>query len=347
MRQRSFVIVAIVVAALVIGAVAVYAYDSSRKDVIASGTTIAGVDVGGMHAAEARKQVHAALAKQLDHPVVARHDDRSFRLSPDQLGITVDVDGMVHEALVRSRDGSIVSRTLRAVGVDSGDVSIPAQITYSQRAVDRFVRQVGKAVDRKAKDASLSFTPQSPEPVAGHDGTTVETGALRRAIVARLDAQDTSGGPIVVRTRVTKPKVTTANLAQAYPTVLIVDRSSFQLRLFKKLKLEKTYSIAVGQQGLETPAGLYHIQNKAVNPAWTVPNSAWAGSMAGQVVPGGTPENPLKARWLGIYAGAGIHGTDDDASIGSAASHGCVRMHIPDVIDLYDRVPVGAPIYIV
>jgi lipoprotein-anchoring transpeptidase ErfK/SrfK len=90
---------------------------------------------------------------------------------------------------------------------------------------------------------------------------------------------------------------------------------------------------------------MYEIQNKAVNPAWSVPNSAWAGSLAGTVVPPG-PDNPIKARWLGIYDGAGIHGTDQTYSLGTAASHGCVRMAIPDVIELYDQVPVGAPIYI-
>ena len=58
------------------------------------------------------------------------------------------------------------------------------------------------------------------------------------------------------------------------------------------------------------------------------------------------PENPAEERWLGIYDGAGIHGTDDVASLGTAASHGCVRMSIPDVIKLYDQVPVGTPIYI-
>lgn len=57
-------------------------------------------------------------------------------------------------------------------------------------------------------------------------------------------------------------------------------------------------------------------------------------------------ENPLKARWMGIFAGAGIHGTDQVSSLGSAASHGCVRMAIPDVIELYDRVPVQTPVYI-
>ena len=49
---------------------------------------------------------------------------------------------------------------------------------------------------------------------------------------------------------------------------------------------------------------------------------------------------------MGFYDGAGIHGTDDVSSIGTAASHGCIRMRIPDVVELYDRVPVGTPLYI-
>ena len=57
-------------------------------------------------------------------------------------------------------------------------------------------------------------------------------------------------------------------------------------------------------------------------------------------------QRPLKARWLGIYDGAGIHGTDDIGSLGSAASHGCIRMAVPDVIELYDEVAVQTPIYI-
>ena len=56
--------------------------------------------------------------------------------------------------------------------------------------------------------------------------------------------------------------------------------------------------------------------------------------------------NPLKARWMGIVNGVGIHGTGEDASIGSAASHGCIRMHVADVEDLYPRVPVGTPVLI-
>ena len=77
-----------------------------------------------------------------------------------------------------------------------------------------------------------------------------------------------------------------------------------------------------------------------------MPDSDWAGKLRGKVIPSGDPENPIKARWLGIYDGAGIHGTSAEGSIGSAASHGCIRMRVREVIELYDRVPVGAPVYI-
>jgi len=135
-------------------------------------------------------------------------------------------------------------------------------------------------------------------------------------------------------------------LKKQYWTVLTADRSTHKLRLFKGLKLSKTYPIAVGMAGHETPAGLYKIQDKAVDPVWHVPNSAWAGSLAGQTIPGGAPNNPLKARWLGIANGVGIHGTSEDWSVGTSASHGCLRMHVNDVIDLYPRVPVGTTVLI-
>ena len=142
-----------------------------------------------------------------------------------------------------------------------------------------------------------------------------------------------------------KPKVTTDQLAQQYPTFITIDRAAFQLRFWQNLKLVKTYTIAVGQAGLETPAGEYTIDDKQVNPSWHVPDSAWAGDLAGQVIPPG-PADPIKARWMGFYNGAGIHGTDEVSSLGTAASHGCVRMAIPDVEELYDQVPLGTPIYI-
>ena len=73
--------------------------------------------------------------------------------------------------------------------------------------------------------------------------------------------------------------------------------------------------------------------------------SSWAGALAGRIIPPG-PEDPIKSRWLGFYNGAGIHGTDAIWSLGTAASHGCIRMAIPDVEQLYDLVPLHTPIYV-
>jgi lipoprotein-anchoring transpeptidase ErfK/SrfK len=145
-----------------------------------------------------------------------------------------------------------------------------------------------------------------------------------------------------------KPAVTTSQLAARYPSYIVIDRGSFRLRFYDHLKLAKTYEIAVGMEGLETPAGLHKIEWEQVNPPWYVPKKAWAGALAGTVVPPG-PADPLKARFMSFEGGAGIHGIDPSeySSIGHNASHGCVRMRIPDVIDLYSHSPVGTPVYIV
>ena len=111
-------------------------------------------------------------------------------------------------------------------------------------------------------------------------------------------------------------------------------------------KLVKTYRVGIGALGFETPTGIYEIESMAANPAWYVPDKAWAGDLAGKVIKGNDPDNPIKARWLGFWDGAGIHGTADEASIGTAASHGCIRMTVRDVIDLYDRVPLHTPLSI-
>jgi lipoprotein-anchoring transpeptidase ErfK/SrfK len=343
MRHKSFILVAVVLLALVAGAVGAYAYDSSRKNQMADGVTVAGVDVGGLSAEQARTKVKAQLAGALDQPIVVRRGDHRFTLSAQDAGVQADVGGMIDEGLEKSRQGSIVSRVTRDLTGGSENVQVPARITYSETAVNGLVKRVSARLDQAPRDATVDF-PSLAE-VKEQPGVKVRTAALKQRIEQALAVP---GVDRVVKppVDVVQPKVTKAQLAKKYPVVLVADRNNFHLLLYKDLKLTKTYTVAVGAVGFDTPAGLYHIQNKAVDPVWTVPHSAWAGDLAGQTVPGGTPENPLKARWLGIFDGAGIHGTDETYSLGSAASHGCIRMAIPDVIELYDQVPVGAPIYI-
>ncbi len=343
MRHRSFILVAVFVFLLVVGAVAAYAYDNSRDDRIAQGVSIAGHDVSGMSASQARAVVRRELAASLAQPVVVSRRSRKFKLSAADAKVRADVGGMVGEALTASREGNAVGRTWRDMTGGEVHKSVPARVTYDHAAVQHLVSRVRKAIDRPARDARVDFP--SLNEVKEQNGAAVQAGALQRSLDQAL-AEPTADRAVKAPVEVVKAKVTRASLADHYPVALVLDRSTFHLNLYRRLHLEKSYTVAIGAQGFDTPAGLYHIQNKAVDPAWSVPKAAWAGSLGGTVVPGGSPDNPLKARWLGIFNGAGIHGTDEVASLGHAASHGCVRMGISDVIDLYPRVPVGAPIYI-
>jgi lipoprotein-anchoring transpeptidase ErfK/SrfK len=283
------------------------------------------------------------LREPLEHPISVVHAGRGFSLSARDAGVHADVAGMVDEALTRSRDGSIITRVARDITGGEENAQVPPRVTYDQGAIDGLVKRVTRQLDRKARDAQVDFP--SLEKVKERNGVKVNAGLLRQRLAQALTVPGV-GRRVKAPVRITHPKVTQAQLADKYPVLLVADRTNFKLRLYKALTLVKEYTVAVGAVGFDTPAGLYHIQNKAINPTWHVPNSAWAGDLAGTTVAGGVPDNPLKARWLGIFDGAGIHGTDETYSLGHAASHGCIRMAIPDVIELYDQVPVGAPIYI-
>jgi lipoprotein-anchoring transpeptidase ErfK/SrfK len=346
MRTRVVLIAAVLGVLLLAGAGAVYAYDQSRADQIGEGVRIGGVDVSGLSPEQARAKLRRAVLDPLTEPVVVRALGKRYRLTPEQAAVTVDIDGSVEAALDRSRDGNMLVRTWRGIRGESLDAEVELDIGYSKRAIAKLVKRVRKDVDEPAVNASVDLESGSVEPQPSKEGRRLLAKKLKRQVRRRL--LDVGGAKRVrARTEVVEPEVTTAELAKKYPAVLVVNRSAFQLTLYKNLELAKTYRVAIGAVGYDTPAGLYHIQNKAVNPAWTMPNSDWVPAAdRGKVIPGGVPENPLKARWLGIYDGAGIHGTDATGSIGTAASHGCIRMLIPDVIELYDQVPVGAPIYI-
>ena len=344
MGPKTKIAIVTAVLLLVLGAIGAYAYDSSQKDEIAAGVTIAGVDVGGLEANEAKRVVRRRLLAPLRRSLRVGYDGEHWELSGKQLKVHADLDGAVEEALESSRDGGLPGRLVRYVSGGDVDEQISAEVTYSQPAVNRFVRRIAGDVNREPQDATVEASGDSLAIVPAQYGRKLRDNLLTEQLnSAVLNAG--AGHAIAARTHSVKPEVTGEAVASEYPSYLTLDRANYTLRLWKDLKLAKSYTVAVGQVGLETPEGLYHIQDKQIEPTWHVPNSEWAGSLAGQSIPPG-PSNPLKARWMGIYEGAGIHGTEETYSLGTAASHGCVRMAIPDVEELYDQVEVGTPIYI-
>ena len=345
MRTRSFIIVAAFLAVLVVLGGALYAYDHARANEIAPGVKIGGVALEGLTPDQARARLEREILQPLEQPIVVHHDAKTWTLGPREARLRADLGAMVDEAVARSRTGNIFARSWRSLSGRRMNDDLQPTVHYSDAAVIRLIDKVRKSVERPAKDARVKIGAEGVSTVPGVEGLAVSASRLHRQIGAAITST-TASRTFVAKTRHTQPKVTTADLKRKYDTVIVVNRSQFRLRLFKELKPAQTYGIAVGQVGLETPAGQYTIANKAINPAWHVPNSPWAGKLAGKVIPGDDPTNPIKARWMGIYDGVGIHGTSDDASIGHNASHGCIRMHIPDVEKLYDEVPVGSAVYI-
>jgi lipoprotein-anchoring transpeptidase ErfK/SrfK len=341
------IVAAAAVVVLLVVVVGAYAYDSSRSGDIARGVKIAGINVGGLDEAAARQRVQAELGARLGPGVTVTSGSRSWTFTAREAHLHINVANMVSQAESVSHEGSFLSRTARELTGGGVNREIALVETYSHPQVHALLAKVSAAVDQQPLDATVEPSASGLRSVPGRTGEIVDVSALG----GRIDRSLIGVSPartIHIPTREVQPAVTTAQLAAKYPAYIVVDRATFKLMFYEHLKLAKTFEIAVGMEGLETPAGLHKIEWEQEDPSWYVPKKAWAGALAGTVVPPG-PNDPIKARFMSFDGGAGIHGIDPSeySSIGHDASHGCVRMRIPDVIDLYSHSPVGTPVYII
>ena len=302
---------------------------AAQEPRIAPGTKAGNLDVGGLTVGEAVVRLQQSYNASLGRPISVQVAGRRYRLTMKKAKLAFD-------APLTAR------RALRQPGAN-----VPLAITWDAKVVEKLSKRVAREVYLAPRNATIRITLRRIYRNRSRTGRSLSATAVRTLVEQTLTNPDPASSRIVRPARkVLKAKVTADKLARAYPTVVTIDRNNFRLRLFKRLKISKTYGVAVGLPAYPTPTGRYSIQNKQVNPAWTAPNSPWAGELAGTTTPGGSPSNPLRARWMGITGSVGIHGTSQEYSIGSRASHGCIRMRVADVIDLYSRVPLGTPVLI-
>jgi lipoprotein-anchoring transpeptidase ErfK/SrfK len=333
------------VVALLAGAAALY--DHSRAERLQPGIRVGGIDVGGLDVAAAEQRVRRLALAPQQRDLRVRTAEKTFVVTASELRVTADVEDALAQALADSRRGWLGARVLRNLRGGHLRESVPLRTHYAHGVLPRVVAEVAAAGYVAPVDAGLKPRADTLERVPARSGTRVDTGALFAALESAAQHRSRPADIEVVMRPVT-PKIETEDLAEKYPAYVVVDRKAHRLRFYHHLELSHTWPIAVGRAGLETPGGLYDIQWKEVNPPWRVPKSKWAGALAGKTIPPG-PDDPIKARWMAFNGGAGIHGIDPSeySSIGHDASHGCVRMRIPDVISLYARTPVGTPVYVV
>jgi len=128
---------------------------------------------------------------------------------------------------------------------------------------------------------------------------------------------------------------------------IVINLAELRLyRFFPRLEMVKTYPIAIGEPGFETPEGVYWVTEKEVDPTWIVPVSLRKHYDCISVPPG--PKNPLGKYWLGLsHKGYGIHGTNFPWSVGRLVSHGCVRLYPEHIAQLVQEVSVGTMVEVV
>jgi lipoprotein-anchoring transpeptidase ErfK/SrfK len=346
-RSRApFFVLGFLVLLGALAAVGAYVFDHSRAKLIAPGVKIGGVDVGGLSTAAARERLIARAVEPRRRTLRVHAAGHTFTLPAKTSRITADVDVALDRALADSRRGWIGARVANALRHKRVDESLSLRIHYAPGVVAKLTDRVAAAVRRDPVSASVKPSASGLSVKDSHRGRALNERALKRKVAASLTSARRPA-TIAATTHPVAPKVSSAQLASKYPAYIIIDRGAHVLRFYEHLKPSTTYPIAVGRAGLETPAGLYDVQWKETNPSWHVPNSPWAGALAGKTIPPG-PDDPIKARWMAFNGGAGIHGIDPSeyGSIGHNASHGCVRMRIPDVISLYARTPVHTPVYV-
>src|SRR4051794_4835409 len=213
MRQRSFIVLAVALAVLVIGAVGVYAYDKTRDDVIAKGVTAGGVDLSGMNPNEARETLRRELAVPLQKAVVVKYAGHRYKLSPARAKVRINTNDMVRQALDASHEGNIISRTARAITGGSVHKHIKVEVSYSHRAVARFTKGIQKRVDEDPVDATISIGSGGVQKDDSKDGRQVDAEALKNDVAGEL-VELTADHRIDAPVEHIKAKVTTAELAK-------------------------------------------------------------------------------------------------------------------------------------
>lgn len=318
MGRLRVVLVALAVALLA----AAPASAQEPEPVIAAGVTVAGVDVGGLTAAAATAAVQGFFAQ----PLSVSLGGETLSVGPSRLGGRAGVAEAVAAALAAAPDTALALR-----------------VTVTRSVLRSWVARRAKAFHRKPVSARIRLKDLRPRIVAERPGRSLLRGNARLRLRAALLAHERS---VQLRVGTLEPRITAREVGPA----VVIRRGSRRLFLYRgsspgPMRVVRTFPVAVGQPAYPTPLGSFHIRTKTRNPWWYPPNRDWAAG-ASPIPPG--PGNPLGTRWMGLsIGGVGIHGTYNSGSVGTAASHGCIRMHIGSAEWLFERVRIGTPVFIV
>lgn len=328
-RRLLAALVTAAIAASLLPAPAVAAV--AARGPVPSGARVAGVSLTGLTEVQAASAIRALVTVPDIPPLAVRVVGKRRVMLDGQGFVRVNVAAMLDAAYATTSTAPF--DIAPAYSYDAAGVRL-----WADSAIGRY-EVVPVDSKRVVVSRRLMVTKSRPGILSDRTRTVSQiVASLRRAVVSGGVAQPS----VTVTLSPALPKVTESTIGKAILVVL----GERRVLLYNNRAVQVMYRCAIGQAQYPTPTGLFRIVAKAANPAWHNPGSDWARSMPSYIPPG--PTNPLGLRALYLNApGIRIHGTYKIGSIGTAASHGCVRMANTDIVRFFPLVPVGTPVYII
>lgn len=324
------------------GAAAAVRMESGATKVSLNGFQVGGIDLAGLDAPAATKRLHDRFELPLDDPIAVSLDGRP--LAPTtrrELGASTNVDEVYRRAVQLHRDMPFFKRLwYRITGMSVGK-QLQVQTVVDQDKAADLVARIAAEVNKSPVDATVAAAGSSFRIVDAVPGFALDEAAaaeaFRQAAAGKATGVELAGKPVAAQ-------VTREN----FKDVIVVKVGENKLYHYEGERLVKTYDVATGLPRYPTPIGQFKIVQKRFRPTWVNPAKApgkWGANLPAKIGPG--PNNPLGTRAMNLNSpGIRIHGTSNDASLGYNASHGCIRMKMSDVEELFDLVEVGTPVLI-
>jgi lipoprotein-anchoring transpeptidase ErfK/SrfK len=235
------------------------------------------------------------------------------------------------------------------------DCTITPLYAVNGTTINAWVVNLNKLAYTKPVNSVLKVANRKVIIVAAKNGYAVNRAATAQLIAARLREraaawpQVTDAGTVWASLGTFKPTRVASYYAKVKTIVVVLP--THWLTLYTGDKITVRFRCANGQPKYPTPVGVWTVYRKAMNPVWHNPHDIWSAGMP-ETMSGSSSPLGLRALYLktspgGVDLGIRIHGTKNIASIGTPASHGCIRLANANVVKLYPLVPIGTKVYTV
>ncbi|HEX2052343.1 MAG TPA: L,D-transpeptidase/peptidoglycan binding protein [Actinomycetota bacterium] len=324
------------------GAAAAVRMESSATKVSLNGFHVGGIDLAGLDSAAAMQKLNERFEAPLDKPVAITIDGRTLEpTTRRELGATTNVADVYRRAVELHRNIPFFKRLwYRITGMSVGQsLEVQTRVDGDKGAAQ--VAKIAQEVNKAPVNATISVAGGSFKIVDAVPGYALDEEAAVKAFEAA------SAGEASRIALVGKP-VAASITRENFKDVIVVKVGENKLYHYEGESLVKTYDVATGLPKYPTPIGQFRIVEKRFRPTWVNPAKGpgeWGFKLPAKIGPG--PTNPLGTRAMNLNSpGIRIHGTTADNSMGYNASHGCIRMRMSDVEELFERVDVGTPVII-